>query len=147
MVLFPPSDRSIYHYTKTSTYLCIRFRTDNNTRKGRRDHKIIILITAWYQISSKFSCILFRTSFGCLAVLTLSIFLFSWAFPEYQQWVMASARFIIIAFLFIRSKLIPSLIERFLKHKSKVILIAFQSQVSHFLGNRSLIIALPLSLI
>jgi len=81
-----------------------------------------------------------------VAVLTLSIFLFSWAFPEYQQWMMVSAVFIMIAFLFIRSKLIPSLIERFLKHKSKVLLIAFQNQVSKFLGNGSLLIAFPISL-
>lgn len=49
-------------------------------------------------------------------------------------------------FLFVRSKLIPVLIEKFLKHKSKALLIAFQSQVSKFLNNRSLVIALPLSL-
>jgi len=81
-----------------------------------------------------------------VAVLTLSIFLFSWAFPAYQQWLMASAVFIVIAFLLIRSKLIPSLIERFLKHKSKIVLIAFQNQVSKFLSNRSFLIAFPLSL-
>ena len=81
-----------------------------------------------------------------VAVLTLSIFLFSWAFPEYQQWMMVSAVFIMIAFLFIRSKLIPSLIERFLKHKSKVLLIAFQNQVNKFLGSGSLLIAFPISL-
>lgn len=82
-----------------------------------------------------------------VAVVILSLFLFSWSFPEYQLWVMASAIFILIAFLFIRSKLIPSLIERFLKHKSKVLLIAFQGQVSKFLGNRSLLIAFPISLL
>lgn len=81
-----------------------------------------------------------------VSVVTLSIFLFAWAFSEYQQWVMASAIFIVIAFLLVRSTLIPRLIERFLKHKSKVLLIAFQNQVSKFLGNRSLLIAFPLSL-
>ncbi len=82
-----------------------------------------------------------------VAVLTLSIFLFEWAFPSYQQWVLFSAVFIMIMFLLIRSKLIPFLIERFLKHKSKILLIAFQNQVSKFLSNRSLLIALSLSLI
>jgi len=48
-----------------------------------------------------------------VAVLILSIFLFSWAFPEYQQWVIAGAVFIMVVFLFIRSKLIPTLMERF----------------------------------
>lgn len=81
-----------------------------------------------------------------VVVVTLSIFLFSWSFPEYQQWVMASAGFILITFFLIRSRLVSYLIERFLKHKSKVLLIAFQNQVSKFLGNRSLIIAFPISL-
>lgn len=81
-----------------------------------------------------------------LAVLTLSVLLFAWAFPEYQQWVLASAVFITIVFLVIRSRFIPFLIERFLKHKSKALLIAFQDQVSKFLSNRSIGIALPLSL-
>lgn len=82
-----------------------------------------------------------------VAVLTLSIFLFAWAFPEYQQWVLLSAVFIMILFLLVRSRLIQILMEKFLRHKSKVLLIAFQGQVSKFLSNRSLLIALPLSLI
>jgi uncharacterized protein (TIRG00374 family) len=82
-----------------------------------------------------------------VAVLTLSIFFFAWIFPEYQQWVILSAIFIVIVFLLIRSKLIPFLIEQFVKHKFKVLLIAFQNQVSVFLGNRSLLIAFPLSLV
>ena len=82
-----------------------------------------------------------------VAVMTLSVFLFAWTFPEYQQWVMISAIFIVIMFLLIRSTVIPYVIERFLKHKSKVLLIAFQDQVSRFLSNQSLLIALPLSLL
>ncbi len=82
-----------------------------------------------------------------VAILTLSVFLFAWTFPEYQQWMMISALFIVIVFLLVRSTLIPFLIERFLKHKSKALLLAFQSQVSRFLSNRSLLVALPLSLL
>ena len=82
-----------------------------------------------------------------VAVLTLSVFLFAWAFPEYQQWMMISAVFIVIIFLLVRSTVIPLLTERFLKHKSKVLLITFQNQVSRFLNNQSLLIALPLSLL
>ena len=77
-----------------------------------------------------------------VAVLALSFLLFS----QYQQWTILSATFIVILFLLVRSQLIPLLINRFLKHKSKVLFIAFQTQVSHFLSNRSLLIALPLSL-
>jgi uncharacterized protein (TIRG00374 family) len=82
-----------------------------------------------------------------VAVLTLSLFLFAWAFPEYQQWMMISAMFIVIVFLLVRSTVIPLLIERFLKHKSKALLLAFQNQVSRFLSNRSLLITLLLSLL
>jgi len=82
-----------------------------------------------------------------VAVLTLSLFLFAWAFPEYQQWMMVSAVFIVIVFLLVRSTFIPLLIERFLKHKSKALLLAFQNQVSRFLSNQSLLVALPLSLL
>jgi len=81
------------------------------------------------------------------AVVTLSVFLFAWAFPEYQQWMMISSVFIIIIFLLVRSTFIPFLIKRFLKHKSKALLLAFQSQVSRFLSSRSLLVALPLSLL
>ena len=81
-----------------------------------------------------------------VAVLSLSFLLFTSVFPEYQQWTILSATFIVILFLLIRSQLIPLLINRFFRHKSKVLFIAFQTQVSHFLSNRSLLIALPLSL-
>lgn len=81
-----------------------------------------------------------------VAVLTLSVFLFAWAFPEYQQW-MISAIFIVIIFLLVRSAVIPYVIEQFLKHKFKVLFIVFQGQVSRFLSNESLLIALPLSLL
>lgn len=81
-----------------------------------------------------------------VAVLTLSIFLFSWTFSEYQQWMLLSAIFIVVVFFFVRLELIQVVIEQFLKHKSKALLIASQNQVSKFLSNRSLLIALPLSL-
>lgn len=81
-----------------------------------------------------------------VAVLALSFLLFTSVFSQYQQWTILSATFIVILFLLARSQLIPLLINRFLKHKSKVLFIAFQTQVSHFLSNRSLLIALPLSL-
>ncbi len=81
-----------------------------------------------------------------VAVLTLSVFLFAWKFPEHQQWIMLSTVFIVMIFLLVRSTLISILIKRFLKHKSKVLFIAFQGQVSRFLSNRSLLIAFPLSL-
>ena len=81
-----------------------------------------------------------------VAVLALSFLLFTSVFSQYQQWTILSAAFIVILFLLVRSQLIPLLINRFLKHKSKVLFIAFQTQVSHFLSNRSLLIALPLSL-
>ncbi len=80
-----------------------------------------------------------------VAVLALSFLLFTSVFSQYQQWTILSAAFIVILFLLVRSQLIPLLINRFLKHKSKVLFIAFQTQVSHFLSNRSLLIALPLS--
>ncbi len=80
-----------------------------------------------------------------VAVLALSFLLFTSVFSQYQQWTILSAAFIVILFLLARSQLIPLLINRFLKHKSKVLFIAFQTQVSHFLSNRSLLIALPLS--
>jgi len=80
-----------------------------------------------------------------VAVLALSFLLFTSVFPQYLQWTILSAAFIVILFLLVRSQLIPLLINRFLKHKSKVLFIAFQTQVSHFLSNRSLLIALPLS--
>jgi len=81
-----------------------------------------------------------------VAVVTLSLLLFASSFPEYQLWIILSALFALSITLFLRSELITLLIKRFLKHKSKVLLIAFQQQVSNFLSNQSLLVALPLSL-
>jgi uncharacterized protein (TIRG00374 family) len=49
--------------------------------------------------------------------------------------------------LFLRSELIPIALDKFLRHRSKESIIAFQNQVAQFLGNRSILTALPLSLL
>ena len=81
-----------------------------------------------------------------IAVVTLSLLLFVYSFPEYQQWIILSTLFVLLLSLFVRSRFIPKLIKRFLKHKSQVLLIAFQTQVSNFLSNQSLFVAFPLSI-
>jgi uncharacterized protein (TIRG00374 family) len=81
-----------------------------------------------------------------VAVMTLSLLLFAWSFPQYQLWIVLSTLLILSTALILRSEYLPLLIKKFLKHRSKVLLIAFQEQVRSFLSNSSLLLALPLSL-
>jgi len=82
-----------------------------------------------------------------LAVLTLSVFLFVWSFPEYKLWIALGAGVILFLFFLLRSTLLPLLIKKFFKERSKTFLLSFQNSVRTFLDNRSLHKVLPLSLL
>jgi uncharacterized protein (TIRG00374 family) len=82
-----------------------------------------------------------------VAVVALSALLFALAFPEYQQWAILSAALIITIFLCLRSQFIPVILNKFLRHRSKDSIVAFQNHIGQFLGNRSMLTVLPLSLL
>jgi uncharacterized protein (TIRG00374 family) len=82
-----------------------------------------------------------------IAVVLLTASLFAWAFSEYQQWVVFTVLLIVSAFVILRLKFTPVIIVKFLRHRSNSSIVAFQNQIGQFLGNRSMLIALPLSLL
>jgi uncharacterized protein (TIRG00374 family) len=82
-----------------------------------------------------------------IAVVLLTASLFSWAFPEYQEWLVVTVILIMTIFVVLKSKFTPVMIVKFLRHRSKSSIVAFQNHIGQFLGNRSMLIALPLSLL
>ena len=82
-----------------------------------------------------------------LAVLCLSIILFSFSFPGYFIWILSSIILVFTILIFFRSQLLSNFIDKMIKHQSKSAIIDFQNTIRTLLDNKSLLKVMPLSVL
>lgn len=82
-----------------------------------------------------------------VAVLLLAFVFFFFAFEQYQKWMLLGGVLVLSIFILFRSELISKVLQKITKGKSKSVVLDFTQAVSNLLSNRSLLKALPLSLL